>query len=65
MLKSLHIEDSVGVTPPTPPPTVRTYSATGSNFTEATSTLFNEDDSLPSHVLITDDNLLNRKVSTL
>ncbi|KAF2848894.1 sensor histidine kinase-like protein/response regulator [Plenodomus tracheiphilus IPT5] len=62
MLKSLHITEPASATPPTPPPSAQTYSATGSNHTDLIATLTSEDDAPASHILITDDNTLNRKL---
>ncbi|KAH9876097.1 hypothetical protein J1614_003976 [Plenodomus biglobosus] len=61
MLQSLRIADPVGSTPPTPPPSAQTCSATGSNTTDLVASLLSED-APASHILITDDNCLNRKL---
>lgn len=62
MLESLHISESDDAISPTPPPSVRTYSVAGSNITNRGSILHNEEDTSVSHILITDDNTINRKV---
>ncbi|CBX92229.1 similar to sensor histidine kinase/response regulator [Plenodomus lingam JN3] len=62
ILESLHIAESVGHTPPTPPLSARTLSTTGSNTADLVSKLLNEEDVQASHILITDDNSLNRKL---
>lgn len=66
MLKSLYLSDQPDDVAPTPPPSAGTRSMTGSY---ATRILHQEyliqDESPSSHILITDDNALNRKVSSI
>ncbi|KAI8934417.1 hypothetical protein NX059_009152 [Plenodomus lindquistii] len=61
MLRSLHIAEPDG-SPLTPPLSAQSPSATASNTTDPTAALAAEEDTITSHILITDDNSLNRKL---